>query len=118
MIISFCKEIMKVFLGAALWCILEVARAQVNVCMDGTGKKTYTEAKCEKIGLKDSHVISDIKPLKARCYDLQESADQQRKNIERLRRSDLTGMNNMATEILTSNLNNTEMQYEKECVRK
>ena len=107
---------MKIFLIAALLPL--AAFAQVNVCADSTGRKTYTETACENIGMKPVSVITDIKPKSKHCYDLKAIAAEQRAQARRYRNDkDGTGITRSLAVIPEGQADRIEEQYKRECER-
>lgn len=95
-----------------------VASAQVNLCLDDKGRKTYTEAGCEEIGMKPVGVIKDIKPKSKRCYDLEDQAKRQRTQAEKLKNTnDTLNTGKAMAVIVEGEANRLDQQYAKECKR-
>lgn len=107
---------MRIFLFALL--IPGVVFAQVNLCLDDKGRKTYTEAECNEIGMKPIGVIKDIKPKSKNCYDLENSMNSQYEQAAKLKetRNDFNTGQAMAI-IIEGSAKRTETQYKKECKR-
>lgn len=94
------------------------AHAQVNLCIDGKGRKTYTEASCAELGMTPAGVIADIKPKPKKCYDMAAQLESIKKTANRLRTTPSALNTNEAMAIVwDGEIERHEMQYKKECER-
>lgn len=92
--------------------------AQVNLCVDEKGRKTYTEAECSELGMKAVGVITDIKPKSKRCYDLEAEITSQHEQAGKLRATRANfNMGEAMSIIVDGQARRLEEQYKKECKR-
>jgi hypothetical protein len=92
--------------------------AQVNLCADAKGRKTYTEAECSELGMTPVGVIKDIKTTSKRCDDLTQQITDQQNTVKKLRASENAFKTNEVGAVLIENqITQTERQYKKECKR-
>jgi len=96
------------------------ATAQVKVCVDSKGKKTFTDYECPKLGLNDGQVIHDINITPKQCAGIQDSITNSRNSLAR---HDATPSNRlnpampMFRNALVTQLESQQMRNAKECVR-
>ncbi len=94
------------------------AYAQVNLCADAKGHKTYTEAECSELGMTPVGVIRDIKTTSKNCDDMTQQMSDQRDVVKKLRASENAFKTNEVGAVLIENqIVQTERRYKKECKR-
>ncbi|MGN6704019.1 MAG: hypothetical protein ACTHKB_13790 [Burkholderiaceae bacterium] len=94
------------------------ASAQVNLCVDSKGRKTYTEAECDELGMQSVGVLKDIKPKKKHCYELEGQIANSRAQAERMRKVGGPANYGEAMAVIQDgNTSRLEADYKKECKR-
>lgn len=92
--------------------------AQVNLCADAKGHKTYTEAECGELGMTPIGVIRDIKTTSKHCDELTQQASDQRELVTKLRATENAfKTNEVGAVLIEGQIKQTERQYKKECKR-
>lgn len=104
-----------------LICLIALpATAQVKVCVDAKGKKTFTDYECPKLGLDDGQVIHDINITPKQCAAIKDSITNSRNSIARHDNTTSNLLNPampMYRNALVSQLESQQMRYARECVR-
>jgi hypothetical protein len=108
------------FVFVALFSICSSSSAQVKVCIDAKGKKTFTDYECEKIGMQRADVIQDINITPKQCPAIKDSISNTQAAIAR---HDATSSNvlNVASPMyrnaLVQQLEASQQRYHRECER-
>lgn len=94
--------------------------AQVKVCVDSKGKKTFTDYECGKIGMKDEAVIQDINITPKQCGAIKDTITNTKNSIARYDSDIIYSVSPGSTLLRTSLVNQLEanqLRYHRECIR-
>lgn len=104
-----------------LICLIALpATAQVKVCVDEKGKKTFTDFECPKLGLATGEVIHDINITPQQCAGIKDSIANSRNSLARHDAAPANLLNPampMYRNALVTQLESQQMRYARECVR-
>jgi hypothetical protein len=104
----------------ALFLVVCSASAQVKVCVDSKGKRTFTDYECEKIGMQRADVIKDINITPKQCPAILDSIENSKLAIARHDAEYANGINPMAPMMrnaLVQSLQANQSRYYRECER-
>lgn len=94
--------------------------AQVKVCVDSKGKKTFTDYECAKIGMRDESVIQDINITPKQCGAIKDTITNTKNSIARYDADIIYSVSPGSTMLRASLVNQLEanqLRYHRECVR-
>jgi hypothetical protein len=96
------------------------ASAQVKVCVDSKGKRTFTDYECEKIGMQRADVIKDINITPKQCPAILDAIDNSKRAIARHDAEVMNGFTPGASimrNALVQGLEANQARYHRECER-
>ncbi|MFJ7566219.1 hypothetical protein ACIQW9_04560 [Herminiimonas sp. NPDC097707] len=108
------------YLASCLFLFAVSASAQVKVCVDAKGKKTFTDYDCAKIGMKSDAVIQDINITPKQCGAIKDAITNSQNSLAR---HDAEIVNvvvpggSMLRNVLVNQLEANQLRYHRECVR-
>jgi hypothetical protein len=108
------------YLAGCLFLVVCSTSAQVKVCTDSSGKKTFTDYECEKIGMKSGSVIQDINITPKQCGAIKDTITNTQNSIARHDAGTVTSLHPAGSIYRTALVNQLEanqLRYHRECVR-
>lgn len=108
------------YIAGCLFLVALSASAQVKVCVDAKGKKTFTDYECAKIGMRDEAVIQDINITPKQCGAIKDSITNTKNTIARYDSDviySVSPASNILRASLVSQLEASQLRYHRECVR-
>jgi hypothetical protein len=104
----------------ALLFVSVAAGAQVKVCVDAKGKKTFTDYECEKIGQQRADTIQDINITPKQCPAIKDAIVNSQNSIARMdatRDRELNPMFHTLRNIQVQQLEANQQRFHRECER-
>jgi hypothetical protein len=114
------RLLLRISTTSALFFALHTAQAQINVCVDARGAKTYTDKTCAAVGATEYRVLTNINPDGKECRELSGRVKTTLDSIQRLNALfpvPQDGTAGYGTRVLGSDLRKQKALYEQKCGR-